>query len=50
MAMTEADKKANIQALKGSKLQQVPYIYYLAPFGKFAIKLLIDLDSKIIMM
>lgn len=42
-----ANKEANSEALKESKLKQVPYIVYLTQFGKFSTKILINSSSKV---
>lgn len=37
----------NLEALKRSKLQRVPYVHYLTQFDEFLIEALIDLNSKV---
>lgn len=45
--LTEVSKKANLEASEESKLQQIPYIYYLAQFAGLPIQVLINLDSEV---
>lgn len=45
--MTKANQKVDPEGLKESRLQQILYIYYLAQFDKFFIKVYINSNSKV---